>query len=287
MALTDSMTLNGAPIYNTIVRNNMVEASLSMTTTQVSQLTITWTDPGWSMLESGQFNLGKNVDLPGFALEIAAVSSVDVDGTAGCSVDCRPRSVRALENRQGARVMTNVSASEFVQSECAAVGVASFVQSSARRRQVARDMPTPGQQEKTNPPSSWTTFSRLANEEGFIVFEAAGTVYFGRPSWLLSRTVTNAFLTYGASSSDPWKAMALPECHITEDDVAKTVSGELSGERGPYVRCPFGLVVSGMSSRFNGGYMLTSVTIDAMNDSSNVQIQGGTPVDPIPQPPAA
>ena len=283
MALIDSLKVNGSTA-SSLVREALVSADIDMSTSQVSQLTMKFSDVGWPLLSSGLFNKGNSVDLPGFPMLVSAIDTTEVGGAAGFSIDCRPRSVQALKYRRGARVMANVSPSEFVISECKAVGVSYVVQPSARRTQVARDVPQPGQQETTTPPSSWTTFSRLANEEGFIIFEAAGTIYFGRPSYFISIATENVFVTYGAGETDPWKAMGLPDCHSSLDDTAVTVSAELAGSQGPLVRCPKRLVLGGMSI-FNGAYMITNVGLDAMNDSSNVSVSAGTPIDPHPNPP--
>lgn len=284
MALADALKIGGRTI-TAVQRRGLVAADISMSTSQVSQLTLKFSDVGFSLLASGSFNIGTSIDLVDFPMLVSAIDTEDRGGAPGFTLQCRPRSVRALKDRRGERVLANASASDFVVAECRAVNVPCVVQPCAKRAQVMRDTQDPGQEETDNPPSSWSTFSRLAGEEGFIIFEAAGTIYFGRPTYLLGLTKTNVFMTYGAPSTDPWMAMELPKCHKTLDDVEITVEGQLRGDRQPYVRCGNRLILGGMTSMFNGNYLIKQVDINGMNDEDSVAVSAGTPIDPHPNPP--
>lgn len=286
MPLIDTMTLNGAAISQQI-RGSITDAQIQTTTGQVSQFSFTVVDEGWRYLDAGLFELGTSVSIGDYSLHIAARSSADVSGVEALKLDCRPNSVRALKNRRGTRVMSNVSPSDFVAVECRAVGANYVVQPSGRRKNVSRDVPAKGQQETTTPPSSWTTFSRLASEEGFVTFEAANIIYFGRPTWLQQWARNNygdLTVVYGAGENNPNGLLGIPDVHETLDDPKKTADGSLRGSMRTQVFVPRGIVYQGMS-RLSISMMISSVTIDAMDDGAPIDFQAEIPINPTPNPP--
>lgn len=168
----------------------VVDASVEYGIDQVTELDLTIADPGLRLQASGLFVEGTSVDYADLNLTVAAVEvSGGAAGTGQLVIACRPRVVAKLRKRTGPLVMRRVSPSTFVDRETRAVGYRAVVQPSASRRQVARDVKAKGEDVPTGdePPSSWSTFRRLAEELGYLCYEVAGVIYFGSPRWLIGQ----------------------------------------------------------------------------------------------------
>jgi hypothetical protein len=268
---------------NVELRDALTSATIDMSMDQVTQLTMTFADPGWKALRAGAGIVGSRVDFDDFRLQIAVTETAEVDGTEGFKLSCRPVSVSNLKNRRGAKVMSNVSPSQFVMSECNAIGVKHLVQPSARRPQVARDVPQKGQT-YSEPPSTWTTFKRLADELGFVVWEAADTVYFGKPSWFLAHpSIPTIQANYKYGDQKYW-VDELPVCRrsldskqVTIDLVVPSAASYLwmPGRKVNFIGVPL----------FGGKYLLDSSSFDLLGAGENVEVTALTPIDPVANPP--
>lgn len=285
MALLDEIRIMGSGL-NRDVRSAVARATISSTLTEVTQLEVVFTDKRWSILGSGLIAPGMRVELNDYNLEISAVSTGNDLDVENFTIKCRPWIVRSLRNRRGTKVMKKVSPSEFIISECKAVGAKYVVQSSARRNQVARDVPKKGDQEVNNPPSSWTTFGRLADELGYIVFESCGTVYFGKPSWLMQYNGMSGFgITHLSSESYEGRAMSVPECSRSQDSPATTVNTTIKTKGSPFAIRPGRRFTLNGVPTFNGDYMVSSIRINLLDPAERVDIEGATPLNPEPNPP--
>lgn len=284
MALVDAVTILGSrPTRN--VREAITSATLSGSLTEVTQLEMTLIDPDWKLLEAGYFGLNMRVEVNEFKLEISNIETGADGSVETTTLKCRPIVVRRLKDRRGPRVMRNVSPSEFVIAECKAVGAGYVVQPSARRKQVARDVPQKGEQEVAVPPSSWTTFQRLARELGFIVFESCGVIYFGQPTWLMnSGAMPTVEVAYNAPENDPRRPLSVPKCVWTRDEPAKTMSTLMLIQSASQFRPGKRLILSGVP-QFNGSYIMSSFSVGLLDPVPTADISAATPVNPKPQPP--
>lgn len=177
----------------------VVDATASVSTDAIGDLTLVIYDPTFTLLRSGLFDLGGRVDLGShFRQEITQVDTGTASDTLGLvTIKCRSYFVGALKRRRGTKAMRNASPTDFVRAECKAVGVRVVAQPSARRKMVARDTKKSQDGAGSEKPSSWTTFERLARELGYVLFEAGGIIYFGKPTWLRSQDKQAAVITYG------------------------------------------------------------------------------------------
>lgn len=285
MALIDNVLLMGSSL-STQIRDALVSASLSGSLTQVTQLEMKLADPGWTILNSGLIKQAMTMNLHDFSLEISNIETGDDSGTETLTLKARPVVFRNLKNRRGPRVMKRVSPSQFVISECQAVHAASLVESSAVRPQVARDVPQKGDQETAdNPSSSWTTFSRLADELGYIVFESCNQIYFGKPSFFVSRLPT-VDVYYKTGTSDPNKlSLTTPTCSRSEDSPAIQIDNvELPTNSTSAIRPGYNLVLHNVPT-FSGQYMVDSFSIDLADPIQRVSISAATPLNKKPSPP--
>src|SRR6185369_5002600 len=206
----------------TDMRDALTKADFNMGIDQVAQLSMTFADPGFRVMSTGLITTGVRVDFEDFRLQVTNMEVDDVDGVEGFTVKCRPQSVRTLKERRGALVMSNVSPSEFVQRECIAAGVAHIAQPCSRRPQIARDVPEPGQT-YSDPHSPWTTFQRLADEVGFVCFEAADIVYFGQPTWLINQDALAFVNAYYKTGDEAFWVNDVPRCAKSVDSPETTV----------------------------------------------------------------
>lgn len=285
MALVDNIKVMGSPL-NDEVRRAITACTIDGDYQSVMQLSITISDPRWALLSQGVFKLNMRVEIDDLIFDISNITTGDSSEVETVEVKCRPQIVRKLKARRGAKVMKNASPSEFVISECKAVGAKYVVQSSASRSQVARDVPKQGEKpEVQSPPSSYTTFQRFANELGYYFFEVAGTVYFGKPSWLMTHVSTKSVSANYITNGDKGIPMVTtPRASRSLDDPATTVDLGLIVTDLLTARPGRRLELSGVPT-FNGSYLISRFSADLLDDTCICDVTGTTPLNPEPQPP--
>ena len=267
---------------------------------------------------------GSSLDYAGLKFEVAAVEVADDSGTAVLSVTGRSLGMQKLRrlpppeglpppkmekhvwkdpdidvNRPGwERLVTytpgpderppvnggvgrNVSPTGYLKQQAKRVGLKFVGETSAVRANIGpvADPQVPGKVE-----TIWQVAQRLAKELGFIVFEAAGTLYFGRPTWLLARAKM-VTVEWKGRATNP-HVLAVPSCRRTGDDPdaasVATVEVKVTGEVGDTVVPGMGLHLLGVPT-FTGKYLITSVTIPLADDAA-VTIKATTPENPVPVP---
>lgn len=258
----------------------LTTATLSLTYDQVSQIEFVFADKNFEELSKGIYEPGIPCRYGDrYMMEVGAVDVAGDSGVPTLTVRCRPRVVRRLKNRRGHKVMKHASPTEFVRSECKAVGADFVGQDSAKRKQVMRDVKKDKSQ--VEPPSSWTTFQRLAGECGFVLFEANNTIYFGKPSWFLDQFKDHPLqVNYG--KGDPvTRTLGIPRCTRSEDTKDKEVTIDFEMEWNQHTRKfrPGRAVKFEGVPTYNGYYLIKSVTVSMIRPKS-VVVQVGTPVDP-------
>lgn len=258
-------------------RDALINATIDMSIDQVSQVEFKFSDPGWQHLAQGIYQPDIPVTYEDLLLDVATVETGSEEGSEVLDVKCRPRIVRQLKKRKGIKVIKDASPTEFIKSECKELGIKVIAQDSAKRKQVSRDV----KREKGDyePPSSWTTFKRLADEIGFSMFEAANVLYFGKPKWLMERQTDE--LVVGWRTGEPHtQALLVPECDRNEDDEENMVNVKVrvQSNYGRTFRPGMVMRLKGMPT-FNGRYLVKSVTFSLLIDDY-VDIEAGTPVNP-------
>lgn len=279
--LIDDVYLRGGGLGRDLI-SACTAASLSGSMGQISQLEMTFTDPGWKLLQSGIFSINASVDIETYQLEIAAISTGNDVGIENVTVKCRPRVIRKLKDRRGTRVLKNASPSDFIISECKAVGAKYKVQGSADRTQVARDVPASGTQEVDSPPSSWTTFNRFADELGYVVFESNSTIYFGRPSFFISEGAINkTFLVYRYKEGpdDDWRMYDVPSATRSADSPGQTVDMTVRVPTATRISTGLRVNVSGVPT-FQTNYLVTKFSLDLLDPRKLCGVQLGVAMNP-------
>lgn len=263
----------------------LLEATFSVSFTQIGELAIGVYDPSFHILESGMFDVGGSVDFRSYRQEITAVETQAApDGKGMLLARCRAASIGRLSRRRGPKVMHKASPSEFVIAECKKVGAKYVVQPSARRKSVARDT---SKSENTSSgdvkPSSWTTFERFARELGYALFESENTIYFGQPSWLRKRDGKAAVVTWLTGASTDTVGVPRFRDELGPSDAGVSVEFDVPRER--LNEFPPGGRVKMAFPRFGEEtYLVTGLSFPVL-DTGWATVQAGKPVDPKPEPP--
>lgn len=260
---------------------SIINARLTMSIQEITELTIEFDDPGFKVLSDSKLPLGAEVIYGKHRLVISDIETGEGGGEGGFTIRCRPRVVHRLKNRKGKMVLRNLSPSEFIKRETEAAGGTAVVQSSARRNNIARDVPESGN-EGTKNNSSWTTFNRLANELGYAVFEVGGTIFFGKPTWLMKKNPRVAAHWLGRKAKESQRVTKFPECiRSLDEDGRAEIRISVTTERAHLFYPGYKLSLSGVP-RFGGNYLITEVEYP-LDGSDDPSITAQTPKDPVVQ----
>jgi hypothetical protein len=276
---TANILFRGSPHLHTISKDAITEVTLDMSTSQVTELSFTIDDPAWVILGKGWFDIETPVTYRGLKLTVAVIETTPGGGLGGLTVKCRPSATSKLKKQRGDRVVKGVSAASFVASECAAVGVTAVVQSSPTKPRIARDTPQKGQDyDESNHPSSWTTFQRLANELGYLMYEVGGVIYFGKPTWLINQKPKVAVQWYPDTDAAP---MSFPQFRQSIDSEDIEVTVELGLDRAGTIFPGYGITFNGVP-KYAGTYFVTGVNYP-LAGTGTMSVSASTVRNPKPQ----
>lgn len=253
---------------------------LDMGISQVTELTLTFDDPTFELLKSGIFDINTPVQYRGLELRISVLETNSGGGLGGVTIRCRPNAVHKLKKLRGTFVMQNVSPATYVIAECKKAGIKKpVVQQSPTKNRIARDVKEKGDEyDETNYPSAWTTFQRLANEIGYVMYEIGGVIYFGKPTWLVKKQPKLEINWYPENGKEP---LTIPEFRQSIDSEDIEVTMELPLERSGNVYPGIGLKLQGYP-RFSGNYLITAVNYP-MAGVGTISVTASTIRNPKPQ----
>lgn len=268
------------------IHDAVTTALLELTTTEASQLTITLRDEvNLALLRKAnlkpgtEHDAGDDVDYADLALELRAL---EVATGPLITLTARSRGIGKLKRAKGGKVWRDLSPTAWARQEARAAGLAFVGQSSPSRHHIDRKAAKKGQPGE----SSWDVLTRLAREEGFIAFEAAGTLYFGTPTYLTTHASERLTLEWSGRGTDP-RIVDVPNVRRSADDTGRgaTVNVGLTGELGDDVRPGNAIDLRGVPG-FRSAYLVTSVTFDVAA-TSPVAVAAETPSNPTPEPPTS
>lgn len=281
-SLLDAVVLrNGGWSFD--VTSAVIDADFDASVDQVTQLTIEIDDPAYRILGNSSLPVGAPIDFQGARLAIAAIETGEGGGEGGFQIVARPRIVRALKDRRGAHTMSNVSPTQYVESEVRAVGGGVFAQPSAKRNQIARDVKQPGTPASEDDASAWSTIKRLADELGYLCYESNGTIYFGQPSWLVAQNQrVNVYWNTNRESRGPYHLADFPKFRQSVDDDNKvTVTLKVPVEQSAEFRPGYAVDIKGMP-RFGGIYLIREVSFPLVSGEDEMMVVAETPKNPTP-----
>lgn len=263
-------------------QRRIIAADLEMTTDQASELTFTFDDPAFQILESGLFTMKNRVTYRGLQLYVAVLETGEGGGMGGLTVRCRPWAIRQLKDLRGDEVYKQISPSSYIVAECRKAGVKDrpVVQKSKQRKRIKRDVKEEGTTyDPASYPSAWTTMQRLASEEGYLLYEIGGKIYFGQPTWLVSHQPKADVRWYPENGMEP---MTIPEIRQSEDskdlEISLTLPLSTTGDLIPGT----GIKLDGFP-KYSGTYFINSVAYPLAGDG-DVVVDVSTIRNPEPQP---
>lgn len=269
-----------------------LSASVSMSMNQVSQVSMQFYDPGFEILDKGLLVPNARMDLGDAVMRVASVATTDLgSGAEGLNIVARPDAVRRLKNARGDKVMKDVSPSQFVIAECKRLKIKYKVQESQKRKRVARDVKQPGEKygdkHGGQPPSSWTTFQRLASELGFVCFESFGVLHFGKPKWFVEQYEGDALHVYWNTGPQDKRNPYLPECSRTLDGELKTIQVSVPYKRWKETRPGRAFKLHGIPFFEEGTYIVSEVEYDLVGNDEQIKVTATIPVNPEKQDPVS
>ncbi len=261
------------------VMNYILDVTLDMGIDMVTEMTIVMDDPAFEILESGIFDLNTNITYRGLDLYVAVIETNEGAGLGGLGVRCRPTAVKKLRALRGKNVMKKVTPADYLRSECKAAGVPLVAQTTKQKKRIARDTDEDGASYiPAQRPSAWTTAQRLANEDGCYVYEIGGTIYYGKPTWLVERRAPVRVEWYPQGTKEP---MTIPSIRHSEDSKDIEVEVSLPIRRAGGVVPGVGLELDGFP-KYSDVYFIKSVTYPLVGDGL-VEITASTVRNPEPQ----
>jgi cell wall-associated NlpC family hydrolase len=305
------------------ISERITKMSLALSAQEQSQLTIEIEDTDFRLLGSGIFQGQPHVNYQGLQLELAGVGTIN-RGRGALRLAARSAKVQALKRRRGPLTVLGDERG-FVGYECQQVGLPFVSQEDAQDvaglqygARVSRDWQqyVSTIQAGDEVPSSWTTFKRLAQQKGWMMFESGNVLYFAAPSWFFTHAEvvrvrwagtakqvaakppkphTSA---YGVVMDDQgqqyWRSLLasgdydpgvidlleVPEFDHSQDRVETTVTFKVAA--GYEQHFMPGKVVDVEGIPFFGGlYLIQTVAYDL--DGSDVTVTAQTSIDPQPE----
>lgn len=262
------------------VIDKLSTVDLDMGIGQITELSLTFDDPTFEILKSGIFDIETKVTYRGLDLTIAVLETNAGGGLGGVAIRCRPTAVQKLKKLRGAFVMQNVSPATYVATECKKAGIKPPVaQPSPAKSRIARDVKEKGDgTDEINHPSAWTTFQRLADEIGYVMYEVGGVIHFGKPTWLVKKQPILDLKWYPENGKEPY---SVPEFRQSMDSKDIELSLELPIERSGNVYPGIGIKVDGFP-KFSGTYLVTGVNYPLAGPGT-ISVSASTIRNPKPQ----
>lgn len=249
-------------------RDAVVGGTIRLSTTTQSELGVQFADLGYRLLGEKRISLGAHVAYQDLEFKIATVDA----GGDGLAFTARSATWRRLRRHKGPDMQRDTSPTDYFRRRLRKLGIRFVTEDTPRRRHAGRHK---GETDAK-------ALARYAVELGFILFEVAGTVYFGRPTWLADRAA-RLVVRPGA----PFLRNGFPALSASVDDPRRAVSLalELEPEVGDRIRPGMAIDLVDVPY-FPSTYLVDDVAI-TLDAATAVTVNASTPINPVPQPPGA
>lgn len=274
------------------LRDAIVACRLSVSTSEVSILEVTVADPDLELLRSGIFRGDPSFGIGPLAFRLATLEVGAGDAGTTITATMSSVGVAKLRGTFGPILVENQSPSEFVAMRAHAAGLLYVGEQSPKRPGVGVKGYTPAAAEggTAQPAESvWDAMQRMAGELGYLCFEAAGVVYFARPSWLVANIAAHTVKWEGAATSPA--VLSMPRCRrvyagvgTDVETVEVTVDLDRSVLNSGRWFAGNKLELVNMVG-FDGSYMVTGFDVDLVDVTAPLTVTAGTVIDPVPNPP--
>lgn len=248
-------------------------ATLDLSVSQTSQLTMTVKDEDLALLKAGWAKPGTSLTYGGMGFSCRVYETVKVGSVPALSVTARSLGVVKMQGLKGTLVRSNLSPTDYVRMDATGAGLTFVGQPTAVRAQIVRT------NDGTTNESAWDVAGRLASEEGFFCFESKETVYFGQPSWLV-KVMPRYRITWPPAESDV--LASYPDLRDSVDDNATGATGSFTVHPDWAETFIPGVVVeiAGMGM-FDQAYLVSELNFQ-LDGMSPPTVSIAAPVDPVP-----
>lgn len=272
----DRLVVRGSRLTDDVQDRVLTGGSVELSVDEPTKLAFTVADPQLTALESRLFAPGAAIDFAGLKFTVSALEpAADGDAVTVLNVTARSVGVRRLRRQKGPKVWRNTSPDQVARAAGGEAGLRVVAQPTARRKQIAR-----GRRQ-----SSWALLGDLAEQCGFVCFEAHGTLFFAQPTWLAKRKDAAVHtLTWDRRNGRPTGVLvAFPTCRRSEDSKrnAAELDFQIVGAGVEEWRTGDVVHLKGVPT-YEGHYLVTTVTIP-LSDEEPVQVHAETPVNPEKQ----
>lgn len=267
------------------VADAVTDAIHEESTTDIGSLTIELADPGFRILKAGVFAKRAPATYAGERLRVSEVTTGG-DKVPTLTVKLSNRGAFDLQNERtgfapGApppELLTDYA--EYMREAASRVGLAAHVQPPVQTGFSLVRISTPGQYEST-----WELGEEGAQKWGWWLFEAGGTLFFGKPSWLLSTAPRVLTVGWAGSAGTERDAVSPPRCQrfdaisATGLEEARIVEVAIDLARSTNVHPGSALALSGVVG-FDGRYLVSQV-VRKPETNEPARVTAVTAVDPF------
>lgn len=272
-----ALTLAGGNIRADLAQH-IVDASLSCSTTEVSELSITVQDTLDSALQrSVILKPGAPLSFAGWSFAVSGWSTDVGDAGPTVEITAPSRYVQRLRGQIGAKSWGTQDISAWVAARAREVGLVPAIQSGLGRQLFIRDKPDGDEK-----PSTWDLMVEGAEVGGAFIFEHGNRLVMGRPSWLVSkpwggrtwRMTWNTWMDYTAEFQG--------QPRFEYQDGEQTLTVNMLGTSRHLVRPGDRLILSGSAVKGRlpaGTWLVDSVSVSLSRDVP-AELVCVRPVDP-------
>ena len=276
---------------NVLVRESVLSAQFDMSARMVSELKLHVYDPGFKMLNSNYFMIGRRVafvlpdtleieDSDGddvtisvktVDLEIAAVSA-EHGANDTVRITARNRRMQQMRREKGQESFGRISPTAFAAATAAKFGLEFFGEDTPVDGNIVRE------QTEQKDESTYDVLARLAREAEFMFFEANGVMFFASEEFILSKQ-PSIEVTVPSNEDDPFFAANLTVRRSTDSaDSAATCNINMVKSTSSITVFPgLGITIKGLNN-FDKKFMVDRVNFDTTK-SGFVTVSGTCPED--------
>lgn len=276
---------------NVTVRESILSAQFDLSAKMVSEMQIKLYDPGFKMLNSNYFVIGRRIafalpstleveDSGGGELtvsiqtvdfEIAAVS-IEHGSVDTVRVTARNRKMQQMRREKGQESFGRISPTAFAAATAARFGLEFFGEDTSVDGNIVRE------QTEQKDESTYDVLARLAREAEFMFFEANGVMFFASEEFILDKQ-PSIDINVPSNEADPFFAANLTVRRSADSkDSASTFNVNLVKSTSSITVFPgLGVNIKGLNN-FDKKFMVDRVSYDT-SKSGFVSISGTCPED--------